>query len=453
MKRAVLEAGVRIARLVEASGGRVLAVGGWVRDQVLGQDSGDLDLEVYGLPLGVLEPLLRSHFEIQSVGREFGVLKVLLPGFPRPVDVALPRREVKLGPGHRGFAVHTDPQMSPREAACRRDLTAGAIAMDLLGGQIVDPFSGVEDLRRRRLRAVDPARFPEDPLRVLRAAQYAARFRLQPDAPLLEAASRPDLGELPRERVFDEFKKFLLQGRKPSLALDFLRRCGQLRHFPEVQALVGVPQERKWHPEGDVYNHTLLALNVAARERAGEEREDLLVALGVLCHDLGKPDTTELRDGRFRSLGHDVAGEGPTRSFLARLTAEAGLADEVVALVREHLHPMLFYDSGARAAAIRRLAGRVPIQRLVRVARADHLGRTTPEALARSFPAGDWLLDRARALDVERAPLKPLLLGRHLIARGLEPGPRFRELLAAAYEAQLEGRVNTPEQALDLLGL
>nr|ALS92023.1 tRNA_CCA_actino: CCA tRNA [uncultured bacterium] len=194
-------------------------------------------------------------------------------------------------------------------------------------------------------------------------------------------------------------------------------------------------------------------MNAAARGRIGEDREDLLVALSVLCHDLGKPATTRLVDGRIRALGHDEAGIAPTRSFLGRITAEPALIEAIVDLVREHLRPSQFFQSGAGDPAIRRLATRVPIEILVRVARADHLGRSTREATERRYPAGDWLLGRARALSVARSGPPPLLSGRHLVACGLEPGPDFRDLLRRAYEAQLDGRVSSVEEALEYLGV
>ena len=453
MCEAVLQAGLAISRGVELAGGRALAVGGWVRDRLLGLPSADLDLEVYGLEPPVLERLLRARFTVLSDGRAFGILKVPLPGLSRPIDVALPRRELKSGPGHKGFVVQVDPHMSPRQAASRRDLTVSAMALDLLSGELVDPYDGFRDLERRRLRAVDPSRFAEDPLRVLRAAGLAARFRFRPDPVLLELCARPDLAELPRERVFAELRKVLLLGVRPSLAFEMLRRTGQLRHLPELAALEGVPQEADWHPEGSVYNHTLLALNAAAAARVGDAREDLVVALAVLCHDLGKPATTEVRGDRVRSIGHDQAGEAPTRSLLARLTGETRLVEDVVPLVLEHLRPAQMFAAGAGDAAIRRLAGRVSIRRLVRVARADHLGRATADAAARRFPAGDWLMARATALKVESAQQAPLLLGRHLLDLGLKPGPELGGLLRRAYEAQLDGRVSNTEEALRFLGL
>jgi tRNA nucleotidyltransferase (CCA-adding enzyme) len=453
MRQVVLEAGLAISRLVEEAGGRALAVGGWVRDKLLGLDSKDLDLEIYGLEPELLERLLRTRFRVQTGGLAYGILKVPLPGLRRPIDVALPRRELKSGRGHKGFVVQLDPSMSFREAASRRDVTVSAMALDLLSGGLLDPFGGARDLERRVLRAVDPRRFPEDPLRVLRAASLAGRFRLKPDAELLELCGKPDLSELARERLFEPLHKVLLTGVKPSLTFELLRRAGQLDHFPELDALVGVPQEPEWHPEGSVYNHTLLALNATAAERTGEEHEDLVVALAVLCHDLGKSAATTVEDGRVRSIGHDQAGEAPTRKLLARLTGESRLVEQVVPLVLEHLRPGQLYEANAGDAAVRRLAARVPIHRLVRVARADQFGRATIEAVERRFPAGDWLLDRARALQVDRAPLEPVLLGRHLIACGLAPGPAFRDLLQRAYEAQLEGRISTAEEALELLGL
>jgi tRNA nucleotidyltransferase (CCA-adding enzyme) len=171
------------------------------------------------------------------------------------------------------------------------------------------------------------------------------------------------------------------------------------------------------------------------------------VGFAVLCHDLGKPATTEVLGARVRSFGHEQAGEAPTRSFLARLTNQKELVEQVVPLVVEHLQPTALHKAGAGDAAVRRLAKRVGrIDRLVRVARADHLGRDTAEPSGPAFPAGEWLLERAVALDVRTEAPRPLVQGRHLIELGLSPGPHFRALLDECFEAQLAGRIGTVEE-------
>lgn len=423
----------RIRRKVTAAGGRVLAVGGAVRDALLGRPAHDLDLEVFGLAPDRLRALLGEDFDLDLVGQSFGVIKIRR----LPIDVSLPRRESKRGLGHKGFEVFSDPSLSVAEAATRRDFTINAIAWDPLSGEVLDPADGARDLAAGVLRHVSE-KFSEDPLRVLRAMQLAARFELEvaPETVALCRAVAPE--GLARERIFEEWRKLLVLGRRPSRGLAFLRDCGWLACYPELTALVGCPQDPEWHPEGDVWTHTLHVMDAFADERLDDAWEDLVVGFGCLCHDFGKPATTEIADGRVRSPSHEPEGEAPTRSFLARFTEQERLAAAVVPLVREHLKPILLYRERAGAAAVRRLARRVGrIDRLVRVARADHRGR--PPLPFDGFPAGGWLLERAGELALAAAAPEPIVMGRHLIELGLEPGPHFGPLLEACFEAQLDG--------------
>lgn len=445
----------RLVDVIVAAGGRPVAVGGSVRDHLRGFEPKDVDVEVYGLPLDRLEQALagaRAAFDVHAVGRAFGVLKVGVDG--ETFDVSLPRAESKSGTGHKGFVVTSDPDMDAKDAAARRDFTINAIGFDLsteVGG-LVDPWRGVDDLERGVLRHVSAA-FDEDPLRVLRLAQFAARFSFDVAPETIERcraiAARGELATLPVERVWAEMEKLLVKGVWPSTGLRVLERTGAVDAlFPELVSLRGCPQEQEWHPEGDVWVHSLMVTDEAARIARLDGLDDgerLIVVLGALCHDLGKPPTTEHIDGRIRSRAHEEHGEAPTRAFLARIGAPHALIDDVVALVREHLKPFqLFRDlsgkgAGAADAAIRRLALRAPIPRLVRVANADHFGRTTPEALARDPSVGDWLLAEATRLKVEEKAPGPILLGRHLIAKGMKPGPQMGAVLKEAFEAQLEG--------------
>jgi len=428
----------RLCRLVADAGGRALVVGGSVRDAALGIPAKDVDLEVYGIEPERLEQVLASRFAIDLVGRSFGVIKV--KGLP--IDVAMPRRESKSGLGHKGFKVLSDPWMSTEEAQSRRDFTINAVYMDPLTGELIDHFGGLDDLEVGVLRHTSD-KFREDPLRVLRGMQFAARFDLTvaPETVALCRSIEPE--GLPSERMFEEWRKLLVAGVRPSRGLDFLASCGWVRFFPELEAMIGCEQDESWHPEGDVWSHTVRCMDVFANERVGDETEDLIVGFAVLCHDLGKPATTTREDGKIRSLGHEQAGEAPTRSFLARLTNQRDLADQVVPLVIAHLQPTLLFKAGAGAAAIRRLAKKVGrIDRLVRVARADQLGRAET---GDSYPAGDWLLERAEALAVKDMAPQPLIQGRHLLELGLEPGPHFRPLLDACFEAQIAGRFDSVE--------
>ncbi len=433
-----------ICTSIHRAGGRAVLVGGSVRDSLRGEPAKDLDFEVFGLDADALRAILGQHFDLDLVGMSFGVLKIR----HLPIDVALPRRESKRGLGHRGFEVHSDPHMSFREASKRRDFTINAMGYDPLQGQLLDPWGGRKDLAEGRLRHVSE-HFDEDPLRVLRAMQMLARFELRAAAETVERCRHIEPEGLPRERLLEEWKKLLLRGRRISRGLAFLRDCGWVRYYPELAALIDCPQDPEWHPEGDVWVHTLHVLDAFASERLGDPWEDLVVGFACLCHDFGKPLTTAFEDGRWRSKGHESAGEEPSRSFLARLSNQPRLADEVVPLVREHLRPIQLFLSDASAAAIRRLARRVGrIDRLVRVCRADHAGR--PPLAFDDFPAGHWLLAQAEQLAVASQEPQPIVLGRHLIALGLSPGPHFSDLLEQCFEAQLEGTFNDLDGGLEV---
>jgi tRNA nucleotidyltransferase (CCA-adding enzyme) len=427
------EAVETVARLVRERGGRALWVGGCVRDALLGRTVTDADLEVFGLPPETLMAALGARFRLDLVGRAFGVIK--LHGVP--VDVSLPRRESKAGLGHKGFEIHSDPFLPPAEAAKRRDFTVNAIAYDPLEDRLIDPCGGVPDLEKRRLRHVSD-QFGEDPLRVLRGMQLIARFGFVPDPETVALCRRITPEGLAGERVFEEWRKLMLKGESMRAGLDFLKETGWVAYAPELAALIGCPQEPDWHPEGDVWAHTGHCLDAFARERLGEAAEDLIVGFGVLCHDFGKPLTTQVEEGRIRSRGHCEEGEAPARAFLGRMMAPPDLVEAVMPLVTEHLRPHELFTGEAGDNAVRRLAVRVGrIDRLVRVARADHFGR--PPMAEAEFRAGDWLMARARALDVQARAPHPLVMGRHLVALGMKPGPVFKEILNACYQAQLDG--------------
>jgi len=446
-----------IARTIGAVGGRPIAVGGCVRDHLLGIESKDIDIEVFGVALASLETALEdAGYTVHRVGRSFGVLKVTVEhdGERETFDVALPRRENKVGQGHRGFVVESDPEMSFSDAAARRDFTINAIGVDLSSGELLDPHGGAADLERGVLRHVSPA-FSEDPLRVLRACQFAARLGLSIADETLDLCRslEPELSTLPKERLWEEMKKLLLKSPWPSVGLCALVDTGAISLFPELHALMGCPQEPEWHPEGDVWVHNLLVVDEAARvvrEEALDGDEALYVLVGALCHDLGKPLTTDTSDGRVRSKNHEAEGEAPTRDFLGRLGAPNAVVEAVVPLVRDHLKPWQLYRDRdvVSDGALRRLALRVPLERLVRVARADFRGRTTPDALLGDDVAGRWLLEQAERLAVKDAAPEPLLLGRDLLARGHRPGKALGELLKLAFEAQLNGAFTDHDGAL-----
>ena len=436
-----------IARAVRAAGGRALLVGGFVRDRLLGLDAKDVDVEVFGLDPAALESLLGSFGRVLRVGESFGVLRLAHVD----ADFSLPRRDSKVAPGHRGFAVASDPHLDFESAARRRDLTINAISLDPLSEEVIDPFGGRRDLELGVLRATDARAFPEDPLRALRVAQFIARFEMDPDPALVALCARAPLGEVSGERVFGEFRKMLLEGRRPSAGLRFLETSGLLRFFPELDALVGVPQDPEWHPEGDVWVHTLMVVDEAARLRDGGG-DDLALMLAALCHDFGKPLTTRVDpSGRVRSPEHSERGVEPARAFLERLRAPKDLVRRVCALVLHHLAPALFVRNGAAARGYRRLARKldasgVSLALLVRVAEADHLGRT---GTVRNSPPGEAFLAQARRHLVAEEPPRDVVMGRHLVARGLSPGPDFAVLLERCREVQDEEDWQDADRIID----
>jgi tRNA nucleotidyltransferase (CCA-adding enzyme) len=428
--------------------GRPRLVGGGVRDWLLGLSPKDFDIEVGGTDFESLHRLLAPFGSTDVIGRSFGVIKVRSRSTGAEYDFSLPRRESKTGAGHRGFAVQPDPTLSDAEAAARRDFTVNAIALDPFTHAIIDPHGGQEDLRRRVLRHTSAA-FVEDPLRVLRAFQLAARFNFTL-APATAALCRTIAGafaELPVERIWGEWEKWAIKAQQPSRGLAVLEETGWLEHFSEVAALRGTPQEPEWHPEGDVFTHTqhccdaLVAL--AAWQTADAARRRLLM-FAVLAHDFGKPATTARTEKRgvlrWVSPGHESAGGPLTQSFLRRIGAPLDLDPPAAALVVHHLahhHGQAEFSN----ASVRRLARRLApatIDDLAVVMRADSNGR--PPLPSHEIHARiDELVARAHALQLADAAPKPIILGRHLLQLGMKPGPQFTPIIDAAFEAQLDG--------------
>jgi tRNA nucleotidyltransferase (CCA-adding enzyme) len=423
--------------------GRAYVVGGYLRDRLLGIDSKDVDVEVYGVALDELAQRLAASGRVDLVGRSFGIVKWTLPS-GSTYDVSIPRRDSKIGIGHGGFEVEFDPDMAPRDAASRRDFTINALMLDLARGELLDFFGGLGDLERRVLRHVGPA-FVEDPLRVLRAMQFVARLDLAV-APETVAVCREMVGsfdQLSKERVREEWFKWAGQSTVPSRGLRFLGDSGWLVHFPEIAALAGTPQDPEWHPEGDVFVHTghcLDRLVELPEWRAADRDSRIVYTLAVLAHDFGKPETTqrEVKRGVLRivSPGHEAAGVLRAETFLERIDAPQAVVRRVAPLVREHLAGM----QEMTPRAIRRLARRLApenVEGLAIVMTADAMGR--PPLPAVVPPSVIALLEQARHEEVQAAAPVRVLLGRHLVELGLPPGPAIGAVLDFAYEAQLDG--------------
>jgi tRNA nucleotidyltransferase (CCA-adding enzyme) len=433
-----------LASIQKASGHAIL-VGGSVRDHLLNIPSFDYDLEVYRLSQDRLEEVLNAEFSTYFVGKSFGVFKVTVTigDEKKTIDVAMPRTELKTGLGHKNFEVLTDPHLTFESASSRRDFTINAMGIDVENQLLLDPHGGFSDLQNKVLRHVSEA-FREDPLRVLRGAQFAARFNLTMDhqTVLLCRSLKAELSTLSAERIFGEMKKLFLAP-TPSLGLKILEDTEAIELFPELLALKGCAQDATWHPEGDVWVHSLMVTDEAAilAQNLDSEEEKLIVVAGALCHDLGKPASTVVIDGRIKSPGHEQAGIPPTVSLLTRMAFPKNIIEQVTPLVAEHLKPHQLYSKKEEVtdAAIKRLAMRVDISKLLYVSQADFRGRTTPEALARHDPSAAWLLEKATALMVDKEPVKPILQGRHLLALGEKPGPKFSKVLSEALEAQIDG--------------
>jgi tRNA nucleotidyltransferase (CCA-adding enzyme) len=444
---------LKLAQTLRDAGGRALLVGGCVRDMLMGVQPKDWDLEVYNLDPAKLRELLDRFGPVNVVGEAFTVYKL-----GRDIDVSVPRRERKSGRGHRAFVIEGDPAMSIVQATRRRDFTINAILQDPLTSEIIDPFDGQRDINQRTLRVVSPDTFGEDSLRVLRTAEFAARFEFEVDPETAALCQTIELTDLPAERIWGEMEKLLLRARKPSVGLEWLNKFGAIDQlFPEIRSLRDVPQDPEWHPEGDVYVHTLLAV-----DRARELIDDLpyakqvTVMLAALAHDFGKPPTTEFIEGRWRSRGHEEAGVAPTEKFLDRLNIHTidgyEVRGQVIAIVREHLKPGEFYKKRDEVGegAFRRLARRCELELLYRVAKADSLGRNAegvPPEKWYDAKAQEWFIQRAKELELEHGAPAPILLGRHLLEMGLTPGPKMGEITRAVYEMQLDGRVRTLEDA------
>ena len=436
--------GVRkIVEEVVSEGGRAYLVGGYVRDIALGRESKDLDVEVHCLDMDKLEQVLGRFGAVDLVGKQFGVLRV------RGIDVdwSVPRRDSK----GRHPRVETDPWMGIDEASRRRDLTVNAMSIDPIQCTLHDPFNGLDDLNAGVLRAPDPDLFVEDPLRFFRVMAFAGRLGMRPDPELSRLCAGMDLSGVARERIEDEFAKLLLKSSRPSLGFRWLESIGCLPDvLPEAAPLVGLKQEPGWHPEGDVWEHTMQVLDAAAALRIDDRDEDLVLLWAAFCHDLGKAGTTAFLDGRIRSPGHTELSGRLARKLMSRYVSSRKVVEGAAKLSESHLAPHDFYVNNAGPKAFKRLALRLApetsLDRLAALALADYRGRNAGSSVPLGLDSEEcaWFLEQAEKLKVEREPEKPALMGRHLLDL-IEPGPRMGRLLDRAYEIQLSEGITDQE--------
>ncbi len=447
----------QISKELVSKNAKAIVVGGSVRDHFLKLSIKDYDVEVYGLEsLDELERILSKYGSVNLVGKSFGVLKFVHEG--EEYDFSFPRTEQKIGKGHKGFDVSCNGDLSFKEAALRRDFTVNALGYDVEKKEFLDPYDAQKDMQNKVLRHINSKTFIEDPLRVYRAVQFCARFDYGLDTKTFELCKsmveQGMLDELARERVYIEFKKLLLKSEKPSIGFELMRELGIIeKYYPELHALIDVPQSPIWHPEGDVWIHTFMCLDKMVTLNIGDEKQDLKMMFAILCHDLGKATHTQITSEKISAIGHELAGIEPTKLFMYRLTDEHDFIKSILPFVEHHLAPSIYFRGGAKNSTIRKLATKVNLEELVTVARADFLGRTTEASLKGVYEAGDWLLEKAKELDVYNEPLKPLLQGRDLIDLGLAPSKEFKNILEIVYLAQLEGKVLNKEEALEFVSL
>ena len=422
---------------ITAHGGRVLVVGGVVRDLLLGLPVKDIDIEVHNMPFEELEALLKRFGEVSLIGKSFGVLR--FPGLD--IDWSVPREDSS----GRKPEVKLDPHMGIKNAFARRDLTINAMGIDVKSNELLDPFDGKKDLEEKVMRAPNAEFFKEDPLRLFRVMQFVSRFEMVPDAELNEICASMDFKEVSRERIEKEFEKMLLKSKRPSLGIRWLKDIGRLSELlPELAATIGIDQDPSYHPEGDVFEHTMQALDAAAQMQFENDHVKLIALYAALCHDLGKFSTTELqKDGSITSLGHAQEGDELTRRMLKRITQNRELVDAVCKLVKYHMAPLQFIDNDAKAGAYKRLANKLAphasLSLLADLSLADKRGRNavSSEPLKEQYADLDQFRKRAEEAQVLEAVEKPLLQGRD-IADLVEPGPKMGDFLKRAYEIQID---------------
>ena len=422
----------RIAESVARSGGRTYFVGGLVRDRILGRENKDIDIEIHGIFPEELNQILRELGDVLEMGASFGILG--LKGYE--IDIAMPRSETATGSGHKDFDVIVDPFLGEEKAAMRRDFTMNAMMQDVLTGEILDFFGGKQDLKDGVIRHVNDRTFIEDPLRVLRAAQFAARFNMRIADETVRIASRMDLSALASERIMGELTKALLKSPKPSVFFREMRLAGQLdRWFPEVKALIGVPQPEQHHPEGDVWTHTMLVLDEAAKLRE-EAAWPLGFMMTALTHDFGKAAvTTQDENGKIHAYGHERDGLPLIRTFLRRLWRENRLQDYVLNMAQLHMSPnMLAQQKAGKKAFMRMYDQSCEPGDLILLAKADHQGRTG----APDYDGIETILRQQLAAYEERMSL-PYVRGRDLVEAGMKPGPQFTDALRYAHKMRLAG--------------
>ncbi len=462
---------------VSVFAGQVYVVGGSVRDFVLtGRVTAnqDIDLLVCGCSYDDITAMLKPHGKTDTVGKSFAVLKFTRQG--KTFDIAIPRRDQKkdkLAHGHKNFHIDAGPQVTLEEDLSRRDFTCNSIAVRLLDGGIIDPHQGLKAIAEKRIVMTSPVSFSDDPLRILRAARFAAVHGFTVDKAIYMKAKKVPLGELSAERIADELSRLLLEAPQPSAGLqEYFRLAVMEKLFPELAVLALTIQDAYFHPEQDeqghhsVWAHTLITVDIvkklAAQYRLDEERT-LTMLLAALLHDCGKAGTTmwEFKRGRMTvtSAFHDSQGSQKAEAFLDRLRIETRqnfpVKKTVLRLVQQHHRIYELYRNReeitfrAIARAVKDMDGEDLLLLLL-----DFADRRSREPDALDFSSLDeiavWFSRKKEEYRISRDTIQPLIQGRDLIALGVAPGRQMGAHLKKLYDLQLDGAFHTRAQGLKI---
>lgn len=433
----------KIIHELHANGGDIFFVGGCVRDKFLNKSNKDVDLEIHNITVDKTLNILKQFGEVNEVGKSFGVLKV--NGIN--VDFAFPRTENKTGNKHTDFDVQVKPFLSLKESAQRRDFTMNAIMENAVTGEIVDPFNGINDIKNKTIKFVNANTFVEDPLRALRAAQFSARFNMTIDESVINLSKNFDLTNLPKSRIAEEFNKGLMKSSKPSIMFMNLHKMGLLKQLTIIDDLNNVPQNPEFHPEGNVFKHTMQAIDLAAQIK-NDATDPRKFMFAVLVHDIGKLTTTKVVNKKIVSYKHAEESARLAPLALKNLVTDKDTIKFASALAQNHMkmHQLL----NMKPTKLRKMMVTENMNDLLLLNVADNSkgGRTVSEA--KTAAQFDEKLTRLHQLE-QGANLKvvPFVQGRDLIKIGFVPGPDFKSLLDEALTLQIAN--DTKEHILNVL--
>lgn len=423
-----------IAKEVFMNGGDTYFVGGCVRDMLLAQKPKDIDIEVHRVTSDTLKKILNNIGECTEHGKSFGVYGI--KGYD--IDISLPRSERRIGNLHTDFEIGINPLLTEKEASKRRDFTINSLMQNVITSDIIDYWGGITDLAQGIIRHIDEDRFIEDPLRVLRAARFSAKLGFDIAPETIELCKLISLSHLSRERVFGEMIMALLKSDKPSIFFEQLRNMKKLDYwFPELKATINCPQNETYHAEGDVWTHTMMVVNEAAKVRDKVEYP-LGFMMTALCHDLGKPLCTTIDEKGIHSYRHETAGLPVVKEFISRLTNETKLINYVLNMTENHMRPHKCAKSKSSLKKTNHMFDvLITPHDLVMLAIADDNGRICDTPSDDRQEAEEFLWDRLKAY--EEIMSRPFIQGRDLIQAGLTPDKSFSELLAHAHKLRLAG--------------